>query len=61
MGSVGILLHLKGVVLDVVDGGQDDAGVILLHPSQNGVGPSRKQDAEAEADIKNHIIEKKNK
>lgn len=60
MGSVGVLLHLKGVVLDVVDGGQDDAGVILLHPSQNGVGPSRKHEA-PEADIKNHILHKKNK
>lgn len=39
VGSVGVLLHLERVVLDVVDGGQDDARVILLHPGQNGFGP----------------------
>lgn len=39
MGGVGILLHLKRVVLDVVYGRQDDAGVILLHPGQNRFSP----------------------
>lgn len=39
MGSVGILLHLKRVVFDVVYGGQNDAGVILFHPGQNRIGP----------------------
>ena len=43
MGSVGVLLHLKCVVLDVVNGRQDDASVILLHPSQNGFSPLRNQ------------------
>lgn len=56
MGSVGILLHLKCVVLDVVDGGQDDAGVILLHPSQNGVSPERRREAEAKSKhLESHI------
>lgn len=39
VGSVGVLLHLERVVFDVVYGGQDDAGVILLHPGQNWLGP----------------------
>ena len=39
VGGVGVLLHLKRVVLDVVYGGQDDAGVILLHPGQNRFSP----------------------
>lgn len=39
MGGVGVLLHLECVVLDVVDGGEDDAGVILLHPGQDGFRP----------------------
>lgn len=39
VGGVGVLLHLERVVFDVVYGGQDDAGVILLHPGQNGLGP----------------------
>lgn len=43
MCSIGVLLHLKRVVLDVVDGGQDNAGVILLHPSQDGFNPLRKK------------------
>lgn len=43
MGSVGILLNLKCVVLDVVYGGQNDAGVIFLHPGQNRFGPSEKK------------------
>lgn len=41
MGSVGILLHLERVVLDVVYGRQDDARVILLHSGQNGFSPCR--------------------
>lgn len=39
MGGIGVLLHLKRVVLDVVYGGQDDAGVILLHPGQDWFSP----------------------
>lgn len=39
VGGVGVLLHLERVVLDVVDGRQDDAGVILLHAGQDGLGP----------------------
>lgn len=39
MGSIGILLHLKGVVLDVVYGRKDDAGVIFFHPGQNRFRP----------------------
>lgn len=39
MGGVGVLLHLKRVVLDVVYGRQDDAGVVLLHPGQDGFSP----------------------
>lgn len=46
MGSVGVLLDLKRVVLDVVYGGQDDAGVILLHPGQNGFSPCARQETE---------------
>lgn len=40
MGSIGVLLHLKRVVFDVVYGRQDDAGVILLHPGQDGLSPA---------------------
>lgn len=43
VGSIGILLHLKRVVLDVVYGGKDDAGVILLHPGQNRFSPLEKK------------------
>lgn len=39
MGSVGVLLHFKGVVLDVVDGGQDDPLAILLDPGECGFHP----------------------
>lgn len=39
VGSVGVLLYLKRVVLDVVYGGQDDAGVVLLHTGQNRFSP----------------------
>lgn len=39
MGGVSVLLHFKRVVLDVVYGGQNDAGVILLHPGQNRFSP----------------------
>lgn len=39
VGGVGVLLHLEGVVLDVVYGRQDDAGMILLHAGQDGHGP----------------------
>ena len=40
VGSVGVLLHFKRVVLDVVDGGKDDAAVVLFHPGQDGFGPA---------------------
>lgn len=39
MGGIGILLHLKRVVLDVVYGREDDAGVVLLHSGQDGFSP----------------------
>lgn len=39
VGRIGVLLHLERVVFDVVYGGQDDAGVVLLHPGQNRFGP----------------------
>lgn len=44
MGGVGVLLHLKRVVLDVVYGGQDNAGMILLHPGQNRFRPLDKKE-----------------
>ncbi len=51
MCGVGILLHLKRVVLDVVYGGQDDAGVILLHPGQNGFSPLKERRKRLRADF----------
>lgn len=43
VGSVGVLLHLKGVVFDVVYGRKDDAGVILFHPGQNRFRPLERE------------------
>lgn len=48
MGSIGVLLHLKRVVFDVVYGRQDDAGVILLHPGQDRLSPCIRQDTKVE-------------
>lgn len=48
MGSIGVLLHLKRVVFDVVYGRQDDAGVILLHPGQDRLSPCIRQDTQVE-------------
>lgn len=42
VGSIGILLHLEGVVLDVVYGRKDDTAVIFFHPGQNRFRPSAK-------------------
>lgn len=39
MGSVGVLLDLESVVFDVVYSRQDNAGVILLYPSENRFSP----------------------
>lgn len=39
MGRVSVLLHLECVELDVVDGREDDPGVVLLHPGQNRLRP----------------------
>lgn len=59
VGRVGILLHLERVVLDVVYGGQDDAGVILLHPGQDGFSPSDwEKTQELRADFWNQVYTK---
>lgn len=51
MGGVGVLLHLERVVLDVVNGRQDDAGVILLHAGQDGLGPGGNREEGRQSDI----------
>ena len=59
VGGVGILLHLERVVLDVVYGGQDDAGVILLHPGQDGFSPlDWEKTQELRADFWNQVCTK---
>ena len=40
VGRAGVLLHLKRVVLDVVDGRQDDAPPVLPDPREGGLGPA---------------------
>ena len=44
--AVGVLLHLERVVLDVVDGREDDPPVVVLDPAQNRLGPGRKKNVE---------------
>ena len=59
VGRVGILLHLERVVLDVVYGRQDDAGVILLHPGQDGFSPlDWEKTQELRADFRNQACTK---
>ena len=40
---VGVLLHLKRVVLDVINGGEDNPRMIFPHPSKDGLGPGEKK------------------
>lgn len=39
MSGVGILLHLEGVVFDVVDGRQDDPCALFFNPGQDWLRP----------------------
>lgn len=39
MGRVSVLLHLECVELDVVDGREDDPGMVLLHSGQDRLRP----------------------
>lgn len=43
MGGVLIALHLKVVLLDVVDGGEDDPLPVFLDAGQNGLGPAKQR------------------
>ena len=43
MGCAGVLLHLKRVILDVVDGRQDDAPVVFPDPREGGLSPAGRQ------------------
>lgn len=45
MGCAGVLLYLERVVLDVVDGRQDDAPAVLLDPREGRLGPVGKHTA----------------
>lgn len=43
VGRAGVLLHLERVVLDVVDGWQDDPPAVLPDPRKGGLGPARRR------------------
>ena len=43
VGCAGVLLHLERVVLDVVDGWQDDPPAVLPDPRKGGLGPARRR------------------
>lgn len=41
MARVLVALHLERVVLDVIDGGQNDPLVVLFYSGQNRLGPDK--------------------
>lgn len=45
MGGVGVLLHFKSVVLDVVNRGQDDPLAILLDPGKRRFHPESNENS----------------
>lgn len=42
VGRAGVLLHLERVVLDVINGWQDDPPAVLPDPRKGGLGPARR-------------------